>query len=153
MNPIEEKAAKILMALVEKGIEEAEGEQIIDEEFQQKLEKMIEQVFLKDRVKCCFFLMAVISRYFFLNFLNTSLYFSQSPAHPCLKLPLKFELQLQNFYVFLNYSQLPKTLMSWQRAVFIFSLKSNFSFGDISICCLQASIAFSSASGSLSRFL
>ena len=28
MNPIEENAAKILMALVEKGIEEAEGEQI-----------------------------------------------------------------------------------------------------------------------------
>ncbi len=66
MNPIEEKAAKILMALVEKGIEEA-GKKIIDEEFQQKLENMIEQaISKKDRVKCCFFLMAVgISTLFF----------------------------------------------------------------------------------------
>ena len=46
MNPIEEKAAKILMALVEKGIEEA-GKKIIDEEFQQKLENMIEQAISK----------------------------------------------------------------------------------------------------------
>ena len=46
MNPIEENTAKILMALVEKGIGRA-GEKIIDEEFHQKLEKMIEQAISK----------------------------------------------------------------------------------------------------------
>jgi len=46
MNPIEENAGKILMALVEKGIGRA-GEKIIDEEFQQKLENMIEQAISK----------------------------------------------------------------------------------------------------------
>ncbi|NLY05318.1 hypothetical protein [Candidatus Sordicultor fermentans] len=46
MNPIEENAGKILMALVEKGIGRA-GEKIIDEEFHQKLEKMIERAISK----------------------------------------------------------------------------------------------------------